>query len=121
MLQIDKYNNISITRGDKATIDVQVPLSDGFYEFQTTDVLYFTVKKKYSDAEPILRKVITFTEPTETATIVLTYSDTTLGGLLMEPVNYVYDISINEDQTIIGYDANGPKYFTLYPEASNDE
>lgn len=120
MLRIDENNDIYITRGDKAALDIQVPLNDGFYQFQTTDILYFTVKKKYGDTEPVLRKILTFSEPTEIATINLTSNDTSLGEMPNLPVTYVYDVSINEDQTIIGYDDNGEKRFIVYPEASNE-
>lgn len=120
MMRIDNDNNIYITSGDKATIDIQIPLDDGFYEFQTTDILYFTVKKQYSDTQPVLRKILTFSEPTTTATFYLTSSDTNLSSLSNLPVQYVYDVSINEDQTIIGYDENGAKCFVVYPEVSND-
>ena len=34
---------------------------------------------------------------------------------------YVYDISLGDDQTLIGHDENGEKAFYLFPEASNDE
>lgn len=119
MLKIDSNNNIYITRGDKANIDIQIPLNDGFYEFQTTDILYFTIKKQYNDAQPVLRKILTFPETTTTATFNFTSLETTLGNVSNMPVQFVYDVSINEDQTIIGYDENGAKYFVVYPEVSN--
>ena len=121
MLKIDENNNIFITRGDKASIDICIPLDEGNYEFQTTDILYFTVKKTYNDTQPVLRKILTFEEPTTTATFILTSSDTTLGQLSNLPLQYVYDVSLNEDQTIIGYDENGAKYLTIYPEVSNGQ
>lgn len=121
MLRIDS-GNIYLTRGDEATINISVPLDDGTnYKFQTEDVVYFTVKKKYSDATPVLRKEITFTEETEVAVLDLTKVDTTLGDLKDTPTKYVYDISINAVKTIIGYDEDGAKYFIIYPEASDDE
>lgn len=44
MLKIDKNNNISITRGDKATINLEVFQNDGSaYEFSTNDKIIFTV------------------------------------------------------------------------------
>lgn len=121
MLKIDSNNNIFITRGDKANIDIRIPLNKGFYEFQTSDILYFTVKRTYNDAQPVLRKIVTFSEPTTTATIILSSIDTSLGELSNTPLQYVYDVSINEDQTIIGFDENGAKYLTIYPEVSNGQ
>lgn len=121
MLKIDE-GNIYLTRGDEATINITVPLDDGTnYQFQTSDIVYFSVKKKYSDTTPVLRKEIHFTEETETAVLNLTKIDTTLGDLKDLPIKYVYDISINKVKTIIGYDEDGAKYFIVYPEASDDE
>ena len=45
---------------------------------------------------------------------------TNFGSLIAGGRKYVYDISINEVETVIGYDNDGAKYFIIYPEASND-
>lgn len=122
MFKIDKNNNISITRGDKATINLQVFQNDGSaYEFSTSDKIIFTVKDDYANPEYFIRKIITFTEPATSCTISLDSEDTTTETLINDPLNYVYDIALNEDMTIIGYDSKGPKYFNILPEASNDE
>ena len=58
----------------------------------------------------------------ESIDINLTKEDTTLGELIDKPKKYVYDIALNEDDTVVGYKyEEGPRYFILYPEGSNDE
>lgn len=122
MITIDNDKTIGITRGDVASFTLKVKQSDGtYYQFKNSDRLYFTVKKSYGDSSYIIRKIITFTNPTDTATISFNASDTNFGSLLASARKYVYDISINETETVVGYDNDGAKYFVIYPEASNDE
>lgn len=123
MLVIDEDKYIHINRGDSCVIHFSTEQEDGApYMFQPNDVVRFSVKEKYSDAMPVLRKDITVAEETENIDIELSKNDTTIGELINKPKKYVYDIAINEDNTVIGYDEDtGAKYFILYPEASNDE
>ena len=121
MLRIDK-GNIYLTRGDILNLDVSITDSeDNPYTFTTSDILVFSVKENYTDTTPLLRKNVTFDEETTVATIELTKEDTSIGDLINRPAKYVYDISLNGDQTVIGYDEKGKKLFVLYPEVSDDE
>jgi hypothetical protein len=121
MLKIDN-KNIYLTRGDIATIEVNVTNDDGTdYEFKSGDTLVFSIKKDYTDTTALLRKTINTEVGSTVATISLTTEDTTIGDLIKKPVKYVYDIALNGNMTVIGYDEEGSKYFYLYPEASNDE
>lgn len=123
MIVIDDNRYIHMNRGDRGTIHLSIDKTDGTkYKFQPTDTIRFTVKEKYSDVVPLIRKDITVPEETETIDITLSKSDTTLGGLINRPKKYVYDIALNEDDTVVGYNYDtGIKYFILYPEGSNDE
>lgn len=122
MLKIDKNNNISINRGDRASINFSIMQNNGNpYTFTTSDEVIFTVKEDYASSEYFIRKIIKFTEETTSCTINLSKEDTTTKELINEPLNYVYDIALNEDNTVIGYDSKGAKYFNILPEASNDE
>lgn len=121
MITIDKDKNIGITRGDNASFNLKVKQANGsYYIFKNSDRVYFTVKKSYADSTPIIRKIISFSSQTDTCTINLISSDTNFGNLINSERKYVYDISINEVETVVGYDENGAKYFIIYPEASND-
>lgn len=122
MITIDNDKNIGITRGDIGSFTLKVKQSDNtYYQFKTSDKVYFTVKKSYSDSDYIIRKIITFPSVTDTCEISLVASDTNFGRLIGGSRKYVYDISINEVETVVGYDQDGAKYFIIYPEASNDE
>lgn len=123
MMQIIDNNTISINRGDIGVIHFSTYEEDGsLHTFQVNDVIRFSVKEKYSDSQPVLRKDIPVTEEEITSVdITLSKEDTTIGTLIDRPKKYVYDIAINEDETVIGYDKDGAKYFILNPEASNDE
>ena len=35
------------------------------------------------------------------------------------PTEYWYEIELNNENTVIGYDNNGPKLFVLYPEGED--
>ena len=122
MITIDNKKNIGITRGDNASFNLKVKQANNtYYQFKTSDLVYFNVKKNYADSTPIIRKIITFRNTTDTCTINLVSSDTNFGSLIAGERKYVYDISINETETVVGYDNDGAKYFIIYPEASNDE
>lgn len=119
MFKIRK-NEISINRGDIASIKLKIPMEEGFYEFQPDDVITFGVYEpnKYHKEAVILKEIVV-EEPTEKVTIELTSEDTRIGELINEPIPYWYEIQLNHEQTIIGYDDKGAKYFNLYPEGSD--
>ena len=123
MLVIDENKYIHINRGDRGTIHFSVTQDDGsFYKFKPEDIIRFTVKEKYSDKNFLIRKDLSPDEEVESIDIILTKNDTTIGDLIDKPKKYVYDIAINEDDTVVGYGYDeGPRYFILYPEGSNDE
>ena len=98
-----------------------------YYEFQLTDKLTLTVyeKKGYTKNE-ILKKEYTisslgYESPTTMPELVLDTDDTNVFELLNKPKTYWYDIVLNDDTTIIGYDENGGKKFIVYPETIESE
>lgn len=124
MFKIDNDGTtLLVTRGDKGRITIKKKISEGVFEpFYKDDVVSFTIKNNFGDNEPILRKKITIQENTDTAVFEFSKEDTTIGDLISSPVKYQYDIAINDDLTILGYDdKTGPKYFKLFPEGSNDK
>ena len=117
-----KNNVISINRGDKnQSFEFSISTGEENYTFQVGDVIKFGVyNKKQLDKEAVLLKEITVAEQTEILTIMFTQEETTIGDLINKPVDYWYEIQLN-DNTIIGYDENGAKIFRLYPEGSDIE
>lgn len=94
--------------------------SDGTpYTFQDGDKIVFSVynKNKMSDGA-VLLKEITVSGSQQNVEIVCTRSDMTIGDLINKPVEYWYEIELNNEHTVIGYDDNGAKVLMLFPEGS---
>ena len=89
-------STITITKGDTLDLKVEILLPDGSeYPVQPGDVIRFAVKRRYTDREPLLVKVI----PRTSMNLRLESEETKL--LKAGGVPYVYDIQITmEDGTI---------------------
>ena len=106
---------ISITRGDRAIIEFSID----DYTFQIGDVVRFKVFKSKDCKCVELQKDITINKEETSIEIPLTSEDTKIGDIINKPAKYWYEIELNPEtscQTIIGYDDEGEKLFTLYPE-----
>ena len=114
---------IHITRGDVACIGVSTKNEDGTdYEFQAGDVVRLSVFKRKDCNCVELQKDVTVSTTTKEVEINLVEEDTKIGGIINKPTKYWYEVELNPDtnpQTIIGYDLDGEKVFTIYPEASD--
>lgn len=113
MIKIDIDFTIHISRGDAAVIALIA--DDGEYEFLPDDVIRFRVYEKNNYTEPLVEVVETVTETTTEVDIHLSKENTTIGDDINKPVTYWYEISLNETQTIVGYDEDGAKEFIVYP------
>ena len=114
-------NEIEMTRGDKGVIPVQLPISKTeLYQFQVGDVITFGLYKKDGyDEDALILKDVIITEPTDTALIPLTKEETRIGEITNKPVEYWYEITLNGDETILGYEQEtGAKIFIMSPEGS---
>lgn len=110
-------NTIYITRGDMATIELSIT----GYTFKVNDTIEFRVyNKKALDKLPVLEKEITVDTAGETVNIELTSQDTSIGNLMNKPVEYWYEIELNDNQTVVGYDENGAKTLILLPEGAEE-
>lgn len=110
-------DTIYLTRGDKATINLSIE----DYQFKVGDSIEFRVyNKKRLDEPPVLKKEITVEEGTDSISISLTAEETKIGTALNKTVTYWYEIELNDEQTIIGFDENGAKELILYPEGAED-
>lgn len=110
-------NQIYLTRGDSCTISLSVE----DYTFKEGDTITFSVyKKKTLEEQPILNKSITVSQETDNVDIELTSTDTKIGDIKNYPVDYWYEIELNDNQTLIGYDEEGAKILKLYPEGADE-
>lgn len=115
MIEIEG-KTIRISRGDSGTIKLTIPLSDTEnYEFQVGDKVQFRVFEKKNYNNVFLDKEINIEEITSVIDICLTEKDTSIGEIINKPVTYWYEISLNETQTVVGYDDEGPAELILYP------
>lgn len=116
-------DNIYIHRGDRATFSYDIDIGENTkYEFQPGDEIEFTVfSKEGYDKEPVLNKVVEVLETCESIDITLTENDTTIGARANKPVTYWYEISLNGDNTVNGYDPeNGALKFILLPAKAGE-
>ena len=125
MLVIHDDNSIYLTRGDIASIQITALNSSGEeYLFKAGDIIRFSVYEKGRFDNLVLRRDAEVTTETNFVNINLSGSDTKFGELIHKPKQYWYEVELNPDtapQTIIGYDDNGPKILTLFPEGVEPE
>ena len=102
----DDGRTITVHRGDKGILVYSIPLSDTEnFKFEKNDIIKFTVfEKKGYDKNPVLVKEVKVSEDSEEVLIELTSEDTSLGDISNKPVTYWYEISLNDNQTTLGYD-----------------
>lgn len=123
MFKIDqKTKQIKLTRGDDCILEIKaVDKNKNRYKFAVNDVIRLNVytKKNYNDLK--LQKDVIVREESDYVDMVLTSELTKIGDIINKPVDYWYEIVLNPEtnpQTIIGYDEDGSKVFTLYPEGA---
>lgn len=113
-----KNKNIYLNRGDAIKITV-VNNND---VFSTVDYLKFYICEAGNMGNVLLEKRFEVPEESATIDINLTSEETRLGDPLKTGSRaYWYEIELNGDTTLVGYDADGPKLFILYPEAVSSE
>lgn len=111
-------NKILLTRGDKCTIAVTI---DG-YTFKQGDYIKFKVYKKNKlNQKPLLTKKIEVKTETDEIEIKLLSSETKIEQPQNDTTTYWYEIELNDEQTILGYDDNGAKILLLYPEGADGD
>lgn len=126
MIAIDEedFTTIYLTRGDRVSnLSFFYPILNGVtgeeenYKFKKGDKISFIVvsKKGYTKDE-VLRKEFVLKEATECPVIELTSEDTKAFDLKNKRVTYWYDIVLNDEMTILGYDEDGAKKMIVFPE-----
>lgn len=104
---------LKVTRANAGIIDFDIP----GYTFQKGDTLEFRIYKEEGLNEPPLKtKEITVQEECTSVEIPLTCEDTNIGEPANEMIVYWYEIELNDEDTNMGYDENGPKILQLYPK-----
>ena len=111
-------DTIYITRGDKGVFELSVT----GYSFKEGDEIEFRVyKRRCLHEKPVLEKIIKVNADAEAVDIVLTPEETKIGELINKSAEYWYEIELNDEQTIIGFDEDGAKKLILYPEGAETD
>ena len=93
-----------------------------YYEYQPGDKVKFNIyEKKGYDLLPIVSKEIEIQTADDECMIPLYEADTTFGEIANKPITYWYDITLNEDMTIICYNEDGAQEFIQYPAKGDEE
>ena len=108
--------NVYVNRGDALTLHIVNRTGD----FKTGDFLTLSICEAENLENTLLTKRIDLAEASDVADIPITSAET---KSLCEPFKsgyktFWYEIELNDNTTLIGYDNAGPKLFILYPEAS---
>ena len=124
MFTINADKSIHLTRGDVATIVLSASEPENeVHTFSAGDIVRFKVFEKNRCDNIVLVKDVNVADDVQTVEISLASEETRIGDIIHRPKDYWYEIEVNPDtvpQTIIGYDASGPKIFRLYPEGDDD-
>ena len=119
-MRIIDGTTIKINRGNHLPLKLVIPISHTEnYTFQVGDEIMFGVyaNKKMSGEALLLKRYIVETE-TEEFEFTISAEDMKIGDLIDKPTDYWYEIELNGDQTILGYDEDGAKILRLFPEGS---
>lgn len=119
MLVIDTNKTISFNRGDKVSFTFNADDSDGNpYTFLTTDVITMNVfrPKKYTDGAVFTIDFAVDTEGTSVTLELTAVNTKAMCPMINEPLTLWYELVLNDDETLVGYDDDGPKLMKIYPE-----
>lgn len=112
-------STIMVNRGDVLNLTLNLTNGETPYTFQVGDKLVFSIyKPNQLSGDAILLKEVSVLEASESVDITLTSDETKIGELINKPVDYWYEIELNDQYTVIGYDEDGAKIFKLFPEGS---
>ena len=112
-------DTIKVTRATKGVIEFSID----DYTFNIGDTIEFRIyNKKKLNEPPVMTKEIKVTQACTSVDIELTCEDTDIGEPINKMVEYWYEIELNDEQTIIGFDdINGPKILELYPKGVEED
>lgn len=106
---------------NETTIELST-LSMEYYQFKVGDVIRFNIYNRNGyDDETLKTKEIIVSEVCEALDIPLTEEDTTFGKVSNKEITYWYDITLNNDLTVVCFDENGAKEFIMYPAKGSNE
>lgn len=110
---------IEVNRGDELSLSLSLQQDSGTYTFVSGDKIVFSLYNKGKmNEKAVLIKEVVATGGETSLNISLTNEETKIGDLINKPVEYWYEIELNDRYTVVGYDEEGAKILMLYPEGS---
>lgn len=92
------------------------------YQFQVGDKITFNIYNKNGYNKDILMtKEVYATEISDSIDIPLTEENTIFVNDINRPTIFWYDITLNNDMTVVCYNKDGAKEFILYPAKGGDK
>ena len=122
MFVVHEDMTIYATRGDAVYFPVEKKQGDAKYKFQPGDVVRFKIFEKKNYSKVVLMKDFLVEAESTSVNIFLDKNSMKFGGIINKPVDYWYEVELNPDtlpDTFIGYNADGPAVFKLFPEAKD--
>ena len=97
-------------------------LTEEYYQFEIGDIIKLNIYERNGyDKEPLKTKIIEVEASSDEVLIPMTEEDTTFGEIPNKPVTYWYDITLNDDLTIVCYNEEGAREFIMYPAKGDEE
>lgn len=124
MFEVKDDLTIYCTRGDVALLSVTADENGVNYIFQPGDVVRMKVFEKKDCQCVVMQKDVIIEETTDKVDILLTGQETRICEVISKPKDFWYEVELNpgpNQQTIIGYDEDGPKVFKMFPEGKEIE
>ncbi len=92
------------------------------YQFKIGDKIAFNIYEKNGyNKEPLLKKEIIIKDESNSVDICLTEQDTTFGTPVNKETIFWYDITLNDNLTIVCYNEDGAREFIEYPAKGDGE
>lgn len=106
---------------DESSVSLDT-LTEEYYQFEIGDIIKLNIYERNGyDKEPLKTKIIEVEASSDEVLIPMTEEDTTFGEIPNKPVTYWYDITLNDDLTIVCYNEEGAREFIMYPAKGDEE
>ena len=114
---IDEKYTITHNRGSKGSL--KLVNNNGGFKTGTTFKISIVKKANYDDV--VFQKEFEVTEDCQEFFLTFTSEEMRFCEPINKEKEFYYEIEMNDDTTLIGYDENKDKKFILYPEAVKRE
>lgn len=113
--------HLKINRGNTLRFDYSIMGGDTPYVFEKDDTIVFSVYEAFGlEQDPVLTEEFKPIEGSTEITIEIPKDKMKFAPMSSMETDYWYEITLNEE-TVLGFDENGAKIITIYPEGKAPE